>query len=110
MTLPRLVRTLIANVSIALLVFAVGWQTSASAKTADGGSFDTLPKAQQKSLDELERRTFEYFYDSANASNGQMPDHWPQRSESDSRIGRRASSCRACGCRPRPSGPAFEIA
>jgi len=39
--------------------------------------FDKLPKPQQAMLDDVEKRTFEYFRDSTNAANGLVPDHWP---------------------------------
>ena len=39
--------------------------------------FSELPKAQQRAVDDLEKRTFEFFRDSANEKNGLMPDHWP---------------------------------
>ncbi len=89
MNLRRSWNVIVANVFIALFVFIAGASTPAfakpalaSAKTSDG-SFGTLSKVEQRSLDELERRTFEFFYDSANVSNGQMPDHWPQHPDSD---------------------------
>ncbi|MEP6938490.1 MAG: glucoamylase family protein [Rudaea sp.] len=70
------------NVFICLLVLLAGAPSPALAK-GPVGSYDALAKEQKATLDELEQRTFEYFYDSANASNGQMPDHWPQRSGND---------------------------
>lgn len=87
MNLRRSWNFIVANVFIALFVFIAGVSTPAFAKPplakSSDGSFDSLSKVEQKSLDELERRTFEFFYDSANVSNGQMPDHWPQHPDSD---------------------------
>ena len=57
-------------------MLGTGWQTSALAKAPRTG-FAALPKQQQATLDELEKRTFEFFRDSTNAANGQVPDHWP---------------------------------
>ena len=65
------------NVFIALFVFAAGWQGTALAKAPESG-FSALPKAQQAMLDDVEKRTFQYFVDSTNTKNGLMPDHWPQ--------------------------------
>ncbi|MEO6968241.1 MAG: glucoamylase family protein [Rhodanobacteraceae bacterium] len=39
------------------------------------------PTAQPLALDALEHRTFEYFWNTANPSNGLVPDHWPLGSE-----------------------------
>jgi len=39
--------------------------------------FSELPKAQQRAVDDLEKRTFEFFRDSANVNKGLVPDHWP---------------------------------
>ncbi len=65
------------NVFIALLVLAAGWQGSALAKAPPSG-FAALPKAQQAMLDDVEKRTFDYFIESTNAKNGLTGDHWPQ--------------------------------
>jgi hypothetical protein len=72
------------KVAVCILLLAVGasWQVPAQAKSAPGG-FAALPKQQQASLDELEKRTFEFFRDSSNAANGQVPDHWPQEPNSE---------------------------
>ena len=77
MSLSALFRRLNVNVFIVLLVFAAGWQGTALAKGPEGG-FSALPKAQQAMLDDVEKRTFQYFIDSTNEKNGLMPDHWPQ--------------------------------
>ncbi|MBN8885583.1 MAG: Tat pathway signal protein [Rudaea sp.] len=77
MSFSNYVRMLNVNVFIALLVLAAGWQDAALAKAPPSG-FAALPKAQQAMLDDVEKRTFEYFVDGANTKNGLMPDHWPQ--------------------------------
>ncbi len=41
-------------------------------------AFAELPPEQQTMLDELEHRSFDFFRDSANPANGQVPDHWPR--------------------------------
>jgi len=41
--------------------------------------FSKLPATQRVLLDDVEKRTFEYFRDSANVANGQIPDHWPNK-------------------------------
>jgi hypothetical protein len=64
------------------LVLATCWQTSVIAKETPTG-FAALPKSQQTTLDELEKRTFDFFRDSANPANGQIPDHWPQDPNGD---------------------------
>ncbi len=43
-------------------------------------TFSALAPAQQKQLDDLEHRTFEFFWDTANPDNGLVPDHWPGES------------------------------
>ena len=55
-------------------------------------SFNELPKAQQHAVGDLEKRTFEFFRDSANTANGMVPDHWP-----DDHIGDYFSSIAAIG-------------
>jgi len=66
------------------LVIAVAANTSPPAHAkGSSNAFAALPKSQQATLDELEKRTFEFFRDSANTANGQVPDHWPQQPEGD---------------------------
>ena len=55
-------------------------------------SFNELPKAQQQAVNDLEKRTFEFFRDSSNAANGMVPDHWP-----DDHVGDYFSSIAAVG-------------
>jgi hypothetical protein len=43
-------------------------------------AFTALPADQQAQLDELEHRTFQFFWDTTNPVNGLAPDHWPGQS------------------------------
>ncbi len=54
--------------------------------------FSELPKAQQRAVDDLQKRTFEFFRDSTNVKNGLVPDHWP-----DDHVGDYFSSIAAVG-------------
>jgi hypothetical protein len=84
MIFRKFIRSLNVNVFIALLSVGAGWQSPALAKgPAVEGSFAALPKAQQASLDELEKRTFDFFLTSANPANGQVPDHWAPGHENE---------------------------
>jgi len=69
----------VTRILFALLLFVC----CAGALGRPTAAYSDLPKAQQKLLDELEQRTFEFFRDSANTANGQVPDHWPQEPEGD---------------------------
>ena len=40
----------------------------------------TVPPSQQALLEDLERRTFNFFWETANPSNGLVPDRWPSAS------------------------------
>jgi hypothetical protein len=71
-----------------LLLSAAAAIRPAVAQTA----YNELPKAERQSLDELEKRTFEFFRDSANVQNGLIPDHWP-----DDHVGDYFSSIAAVG-------------
>ncbi len=75
-----ILKDIIHQARLIAIVFVValgaGWHTPASATPPPG--FATLPKAQQVAINDLEKRTFEFFRDSANLANGQVPDHWPR--------------------------------
>ena len=75
MVRPAPIRRCNAIVLVALLTFFSAGPALAKGPVREG--FAALPKAQQATVDELEKRTFEYFRDSANTQNGQIPDHWP---------------------------------
>lgn len=92
MSLSQPFRRLHVNVFSLLLVVAAGASASLFAKAPPaqpvvGGApistFQALPKTQQAMLDELERRTFDFFLASANPDNGQVPDHWAPGHEGD---------------------------
>lgn len=76
------VRAIVTIVAFALFALAACAQTSALAK-GPSAAFEALPKQQQATLDDLEKRTFEFFRDSANSANGQIPDHWPAEPQGD---------------------------
>lgn len=67
-----------------MLLVCVGWTAPPK--------YSELPKAQQRAVDDLEKRTFEFFRDSANVKNGLAPDHWP-----DDHVGDYFSSIAAVG-------------
>jgi hypothetical protein len=75
----KLFRILRSTVLVALLVFGTGWQSLATARTADHG-YATLPRQQQLLVDDLEQHTFEWFWQSANPKTGLIPDAYPGRS------------------------------
>src|SRR5512146_2778806 len=75
-------RRLNAIVLAVLLTLVCAAHAEAPAKVPPSG-FAALPKPQQVMLDDLEKRTFEFFLDSANAANGQVPDHWPNDNKGD---------------------------
>ena len=65
------------------LIFFFAASGAAFAKTSLSSGYEALSKEQRATLDELEQRTFEYFRDTANTANGQMPDHFPIASADD---------------------------
>ena len=73
---PRILRHSWASLLIALLVIGSGLPLSASARTK-ANTFNALPAAQQVMVADLEKRTFQWFWDSASPSNGLIPDHYP---------------------------------
>jgi hypothetical protein len=75
----KLFRILHGTVLAAALVFGTGWQSLAAARTADHG-YASLPKQQQVLVDDLEQRTFEWFWQSANPKTGLIPDAYPGHS------------------------------
>ncbi|MEO8778437.1 MAG: glucoamylase family protein [Rhodanobacter sp.] len=79
-------RSFLVPFVLALAVTAIGIHPLVAQDIAATAShhaplaFDVLPGAQQAQLDELEHRTFEFFWDTANPANGLAPDHWPGQS------------------------------
>ncbi|SEI70411.1 glucoamylase family protein [Frateuria terrea] len=53
---------------------------AAPAAPVKATTYGTVPAAQQRLIDDLERRTFEWFWDSADAKTGLVPDHYPGES------------------------------
>jgi hypothetical protein len=72
-------RILHTTVLTTLLVLGAGWQSPVSARTADHG-YTTLPRQQQQLVNDLEQRTFEWFWQSANPKTGLVPDSYPGHS------------------------------
>lgn len=69
-------RKIPTSLIIALLVMGAGWQSSAVAREP-ARNHAALSAPQQALVDDLEKRTFEWFWDSANPVNGLVPDHYP---------------------------------
>lgn len=72
-------RILHTTVFTALLVFGAGWQSPVAARTAARG-YATLPRQQQLLVDDLEQRTFEWFWQTADPKTGLVPDSYPGHS------------------------------
>ena len=70
MTSP-FVRKVALKALLAALVFC------GSSGRAASDTYENLPKAQQAMVADLEQRTFQWFWDSANPANGLIPDHYP---------------------------------
>src|SRR5690242_18354666 len=51
-------------------------QTDASLAVQQGAA-EAMPSKPPFDLDDLEHRTFAYFWQTANPQNGLVPDHWP---------------------------------
>ncbi|HKU17893.1 MAG TPA: hypothetical protein VJP80_01335, partial [Candidatus Saccharimonadales bacterium] len=75
MTSP-LVRKAALKTLLAALVFCGGAAQLASARTTSD-TYENLPQAQRAMVADLEQRTFQWFWDSANPANGLIPDHYP---------------------------------
>lgn len=76
MHFKNLIRFANISVFIALLVVGAGWQKGTARELPVTSSFAALSKDQRAMLDDVEKRTFAWFRDSANPENGQVPDHW----------------------------------
>ncbi|KZC37276.1 MULTISPECIES: glucoamylase family protein [Rhodanobacter] len=77
--MSRSFRILRAIALTALLAFGAGWQTPATARQPNLGYAD-LPARQQALVDDLQRRSFDWFWQSGNPQNGLLPDSWPGQS------------------------------
>ncbi|WP_430392202.1 glucoamylase family protein [Dyella sp. 20L07] len=62
--------------AVATLLMATGL-ASAPAMAADSHEFKALPAPQRAMVDDLEKRTFQWFWDSADPKTGLVPDHFP---------------------------------
>ncbi len=60
----------------ALLAMASGAAPAATAATPTR-DFAALPAPQRAMVEDLEKRTFQWFWDSADPKTGLVPDHWP---------------------------------
>ena len=58
-----------------MLTACLAWQPAVAQPPASG--YNALPKQQQAFVDDLQRRTFQWFWDSANPTNGLISDHYP---------------------------------
>ncbi|HJU26493.1 MAG TPA: Tat pathway signal protein, partial [Rhodanobacteraceae bacterium] len=56
--------------------YAAALQTDAS-QAIEQGAAEAMPATPPLDLDDLEHRTFEFFWQTANPKNGLVPDHWP---------------------------------
>jgi hypothetical protein len=81
----RRFRSLFAPFVLALAFTAFGALAPAAAQdTATARhaplAYTALPADQQAQLEDLEHRTFQFFWDTTNPVNGLAPDHWPGQS------------------------------
>lgn len=82
-------RSFLVPLFLALAVTAAGAHPAARAQDVAATAvttrtapqtFGALPSMQQAQLDDLEHRTFQFFWDTTNPANGLAPDHWPGQS------------------------------
>lgn len=74
-------RKLPISLGLLLLVFAAGWSAPVLAKGPDQVSgYTALSSTQQAMVDDLERRTFEWFWQTADPKTGLVPDSAPGHS------------------------------
>ncbi|MDO1529244.1 glucoamylase family protein [Fulvimonas sp. R45] len=73
----RHIRTCLATLLVALLAISGGAPAAAATATQAAGSYAALPASQRAVFDDLERRTFQWFWDTTPAANGLTPDRWP---------------------------------
>ncbi len=80
------IKSLATKILVALLVVGAGLQSPLSArdvarkdvsKTSAAITYATLPKPQQAMVADIEKRSFDWFWQSANPVNGLVPDHYP---------------------------------
>ncbi len=81
----RRFRSLFAPFVLALAFTAFGALAPAAAQDTTTArhaplAYTALPADQQAQLEDLEHRTFQFFWDTTNPVNGLAPDHWPGQS------------------------------
>src|SRR6185437_9243125 len=69
------------KVSVRAPAPAASVATPAPATTGAAPQAKTVTSAAAPSLDDIEHRTFEFFWQTANPENGLVPDHWPLGNE-----------------------------
>jgi hypothetical protein len=85
MAIP-LLKSLATNALVALLIVGTCWQSplaardSAPAKSAAPTPYAMLSKSQQALVDDVEKRTFDWFWQSADVKTGLVPDSYPGHS------------------------------
>ena len=72
-----LLNRLFTKLCLCSVVLLAGWPQPLVAQSPVP-KYAALRESQQRMLDELEKRTFDFFRDSVNPSNGLVPDHWPR--------------------------------
>jgi hypothetical protein len=77
--IPFLRRWALAPVLCLLVLLS----SQAPLHAATNPAFTAQSRQDRAMLDQLEKRTFEFFRDSANTANGQVPDHWPDDHSGD---------------------------
>ena len=68
------------TLTTALLAMALAANLPARAAAPAATTYASLPPSQQRMVDDLERRTFDWFWDSADPKTGLVPDHYPGES------------------------------
>jgi hypothetical protein len=78
MPTSRIRRSVVLCVAIAALATACACATAPAARTAATAFVPTA--AQTAFLDTVQRRTFDWFWETTNTANGLVPDRWPTKS------------------------------
>jgi len=72
----KLIRSLVTKLLVSLLVVGTSCAAPLAARDLPNG-YAALPKSQQALLADIEKRSFDWFWQSANPVNGLIPDHYP---------------------------------
>ena len=78
--IDTLFRTLRRIALAAMLATGAGWLPPSLATPPPAQHFTDLPASRQAMVADLERRTFQWFWDSADPETGLVPDHYPGKS------------------------------